>query len=101
MLSHIRLLATPWTAVCQAPLSLGFSRQEYWGGVPFPPPGNLPNPGIEPESLTSTALPGDSLPLMLPGMPYFNSRSTIKMSAHKFWLLPTSGRDLAGRFQKS
>jgi len=41
---------TPWTIAYQALLSMGFSRQEYWSGLPFPPPGNLPNPGIEPES---------------------------------------------------
>ena len=43
-------LATPWTVACQAPLSLGFSRQEYWSGFQFPSPGDLPNPGIEPRS---------------------------------------------------
>ena len=47
-LSHIRLFATPWTAACQAPLSMEFSRQEYWSGLPLPSPGDLPNPGIEP-----------------------------------------------------
>ena len=40
-------LATPWTVACQAPLSMGFPRQEYWSGLPFPPPGDLPNLGIE------------------------------------------------------
>ena len=45
-LSRVRLLATPWTAAHQAPPSMGFSRQEYWGGLPFPPPGDIPNPGI-------------------------------------------------------
>ena len=49
---------TLWTVACQAPLSMGFSRQEYWGGLPFPPPGDLPNPGIEPESLASPVLAG-------------------------------------------
>ena len=44
------LFATPWTVARQAPLSMGFSRQEYWSGLPFPPPGDLPNPGIEPTS---------------------------------------------------
>ena len=43
-------LATPWTVACQAPLSMGFSRQEYWSGLPFPSPGDLPDPGIEPWS---------------------------------------------------
>ena len=42
-------LVTPWTVVHQAPLSMGFSRQEYWSGLPFPSPGNLPDPGIKPE----------------------------------------------------
>ena len=41
-------LATPWTVACQAPLSMGFSRQEYWSGLPFPSPGDLPDLGIEP-----------------------------------------------------
>ena len=52
VLSRVRLSATPWTAARQAPLSMGFSRQEYWSGVPHPPPGDLPNPGIEPRSPT-------------------------------------------------
>ena len=63
MLSHfsrVRLWVTPWTAVCQAPLSMGFSRQEYWSGLPCPPPGVLSNPGTEPASLLSPALAGGS-----------------------------------------
>ena len=52
-------LVTPWTAACQAPMSLGFFRQEYWSGLPFPSPGDLPDPGIKPRSL---ALQADSLP---------------------------------------
>ena len=58
-LSCVRLCATPWTAACQAPLSMGFSRQEYWSGLPFPSPEDLPNPGIEPRS---PALQTDTLP---------------------------------------
>ena len=50
MLSGVLLFATPWAIVHQAPLSMGFSRQDYWSRLPFPPPGNLPNPGIEPMS---------------------------------------------------
>ena len=46
-LSHIQLFATPWTVAYQALLSMGFSRQEYWSGLPFPSPGDLPDPGIE------------------------------------------------------
>ena len=49
--SHVRLSATLWTVACQAPLSTGFSRQEYWSGLSCPPPGDLPDPGIKPESL--------------------------------------------------
>ena len=49
-LSHVRLFATPWTVAYQAPLSMGFSRQEDWRGLTFPSPGNLPHPGIEPGS---------------------------------------------------
>ena len=54
-LSRVRLSATPWTVAYQAPLSMGFSRQEYWSGLPFPSPGDLPNPGIEPGSLALQA----------------------------------------------
>ena len=56
--TRARLCATLWTVACQAPLSMGFSRQEYWSGLPCPPPGDLPNPGIEPASLMSPALAG-------------------------------------------
>ena len=56
--SHVRLCATPWTVACQAPLSMGFSRQEYWSKLPCPLPGDLPNPRIEPASLSSPALAG-------------------------------------------
>ena len=62
-----RLFTTPWTAAHQAPLSMVFSRQEYWGGLPFPPPGHLPNLRIEPMSFVSPALQVDSLPLVTPG----------------------------------
>ena len=50
-LSCVRVFGTPWTLVCQAPLSFGFSRQEYWSGLPFPSPGNLSGPGAKPASL--------------------------------------------------
>ena len=56
--SHVQLCVTQWTAAHQAPLLMGFSRQEYWSGLPCPPPGDLPNPGIEPTSLKSPALAG-------------------------------------------
>ena len=63
----VQLFVTPWTIARQAPLSMEFSRQEYWCGLPFPFPGNLPNPGIEPRS---PALQVDSLPSKPPGKPY-------------------------------
>ena len=58
-LSRVRLFVTSWTVAYQAPLSMGFSRQEYWSGLPFPSPGALPNPGIKPQSpeLQADALP--------------------------------------------
>ena len=56
--SHVRLFATPWTVACQAPLSMEFSRQEYWSGLPCPPPGDLPPLGIKPVSLASPVLAG-------------------------------------------
>ena len=58
LLSHIRLFVTLWIVVHQAPLSMEFPRQEYWSGLPFTSPGDLPNSGIEPMSLTSPALAG-------------------------------------------
>ena len=57
---------TPWTVARQAPLSMGFSRQEYWSGLPFPSPGDLPNPGIEPGS---PALQAEALSSEPPGKP--------------------------------
>ena len=66
LLSRVRLFVSPWTAACQAPLSVGFSRQECWSGLPYPSPGDLPDPGIEPGSPT---LQEDSLPSEPPGKP--------------------------------
>ena len=60
----VRLFATPWTVAHQASPSMGFSRQEYWSGLPFPSPGDLPNPGIEPSS---PGLQADALPSEPPG----------------------------------
>ena len=59
-LSRVQLFATLWTVAHQAPLSREFPRQEYWSGLPFPPPGDLPDPGIEPVSLVSPALADES-----------------------------------------
>ena len=64
--SHVRLFATLWTVAHQAPLSMGFSRQEYWSRLPFASPGDLPDPGIKPASLTSLHWQGGSSPLAPP-----------------------------------
>ena len=65
-LSRVRLFVTPWTVAYQAPPSMGFSRQEYWSGLPFPSAGDLPDPGIEPRSL---AFQADALTSEPPGQP--------------------------------
>ena len=65
-LSSVQLFVIPWTVVYQASLSMGFSRQEYWSGLPFPSPGDLPDPGIEPRS---PALQADTLLSEPPGKP--------------------------------
>ena len=82
--SHVLLFVTPWTAAHQAPLSMGFSRQEYQSGLPGPTPGDLPDPRIEPAS---PALQADSLP---PGKPLHrrqfpsNQHSIILSNVHNF-----------------
>ena len=58
LFSHVQLLTSPWIVARQSPLSMGFSRQEYWSGLPFPSPGDLPYPGIKPAFLLSPALAG-------------------------------------------
>ena len=68
VLSPVQLFVTPWTAAHQAPLSMGFPSQEYWSGLPFPSPVNLPDPGIKPGS---PALAGEFLTSEPPGKPKF------------------------------
>ena len=68
--SCVHLFVTVWTLANQAPLSMGFSRQGYWSGLPCPPPGDLPDPGIEPSSLTSLALAGSLFTSKPPGKPH-------------------------------
>ena len=70
------ILATPWTVAHQAPLSMGFSRQEYWSGLLFHTPGNLPGPEMDPGS---PALEADSLPTELPGNYVINNQSEINL----------------------
>ena len=73
--SSICLFVTLWSVAGQAPLSVGFSRQEYWSGLPFPPPGDLPDPGIEPTSLMSPALAGR----------FFTSNATWEALSPWYW----------------
>ena len=82
-LSHVQLFATPWTVACQAPSSVGFSRQEYWSGLPFPSLGDFPDPGIEPRSL---ALQVDTLTPELPGKPFFHSIMLFWIFCPSIWI---------------
>ena len=68
LLSRVWLLVTPWTVARQAPLSMGFSGQEYWNGLPCPPPEDLPDPGVEPTSPASPALAGGFFTTEPPGL---------------------------------
>ena len=78
-LSRVWLFVTPWTVAHQAPLSKGFSRQEYWGGLPFPSPWDLPDPGIESGS---PALQPDSLPSEPPGEPSEKALLLLLLLSH-------------------
>ena len=73
MVTHSSILAwsIPWTVACQTPLSMAFSRQEYWSGLPFPPPRDLPDPGIKPASLASPAVAGILFTTEPPGKPWY------------------------------
>ena len=73
-LSRVQLFATPWMVAYQAPQSMGFSRQEYWSGLPFPSPGDLPKPGIKPRS---PVLQTHALPSKPPGKPNGKEKSPI------------------------
>ena len=77
--SCFTLFATPWTVAHQAPLSMVFLRQEYWSGLPRPPPGDLPDQGIEPESLMSPTLAGRLFTLAPPGKPQLIDNSKINV----------------------
>ena len=82
-LSCVRLCATPWTVDYQAPSSMGFSRQEYWSGLPFPSPGDLPNPGIKPGS---PALQANSVPAEPPEKPTNTGVGSLFLLQ---WIFPT------------
>ena len=83
-LGHVQLFVIPWTVACQAPLSMAFSRQEYWNGLPCPPPGDLPNPGIKPVSPVALALVGGFFTTEPLGKPiHLSGRVTIN-AFHQF-----------------
>ena len=79
LLSRVWLFVTPWTVAHQAPPSMGFSRQEYWTGLPFPSPGDLPDPGIKPRS---PALQADALTSEPPGKSYYPKGNPISISSY-------------------
>ena len=78
VLSHVRLFATPWTTAQQAPLSIGFPRQEYWSGLPFSTPGDLPDLGIKLTSPASPALAGGFFTTEPPGKPCSQTTSMLR-----------------------
>ena len=67
VLTHVQLFASLWTVAHQTPLSMGFSRQEYWNRLPFPTSGDVPDPGVKPTFLVSPALAGELFTTELPG----------------------------------
>ena len=83
LLSCVQLFATPWTVAYQAPPSMGFSRQECWSGLPFPSPGHLPDPGIEPRS---PALQADALPSEPPGGSFLVGSRSSACSLHYLYI---------------
>ena len=85
-LNRVQLFATPWTVACQAPPSMEFSRQEYWTGLPFPSPGDLPDPGIKPGSPT---LQADALPSEPPGKShlYYKKCFLFPFELYFIWLI--------------
>ena len=83
--SHVWLFVTTWTVVHQAPLTMGFFRQEYCSGLPCPPPGDLPDPGIKPTSPASLVLQADSLTTEPPGKPDGLVRSHKKEGNLSIW----------------
>ena len=93
--SRVQLFVTLWTAARQVSLSMGFSRQEYWSGLPCPPPGDLPNPGIKPTSLMSPALAGKFYTTEPPGKPFPSPGDLPNPGIEPAFLTPLA---LAGRF---
>ena len=83
-LSRVRLFATPWAVAYQTPPSMEFSRQDYWNGLPFPSPGDLPDPGIKPGS---PALQADALPSEPPGKPWTEGQTCVPFIGRRIFIL--------------
>ena len=87
-LTRVRLFVTPWTVAYQAPQSMEFSRQEFWSGLPFPSPGDLPDPGIEPRSPALRALPSDCFTSEPPGKPLKTGPNCFVKVLYYYTFLP-------------
>ena len=96
LLSRVRLFATPWTVACQAPLSVGFPRQEYWSGLPFPSPGDLPDPGIKPRLSCISCIGRQILYYCSTWVPNLWSTTLHSESPRITWIVTTPGRLLPG-----
>ena len=97
LFTSVQFFATPWTVTHQAPLPMGFSRQEYWSGLPLPPPGDLPHPGIEPMSPASPALVGGFFTTEQPVVIVVQSPSHVQLFATPFlvaWMVKGNLRSL-------
>ena len=101
--SHVRLFVTLWTVACQAPLSMEFSRQEYWSGLPCASPGDLPNPGTELGPPASNTLKANSLSAEPPGNPhkiyknqciFLNSKNNVCGKTHSTFYLVTNAEQV-------
>ena len=90
--NHVLLFATLQTVACQTLLSMGFSRQEYWSGLPCPPPGDLSSLGIKPRSPASSASQAGSLPLSHQGSPFLSLYPDIILGGGRGRRLPSWGR---------
>ena len=94
--SCCKLFVILWTVACQASLSMGFSRLEYWSGLPYPSPGDLPNPGIKPASLISPALAGKFFTTLPPGkfsaVWHYSKKTAVHekmaLNRHQIWCCP-------------